>query len=81
MTTLKLKFNLPDQLAREAQEAGLLSPEAIQSMVVQTLRARRVDELFTAMDRMAAIDSAPMTEVEIQAEIDAARAERCARRS
>lgn len=81
MTTLELKFNLPDQLAREAQEAGLLSSEAIKAMVVQTLRAHRVDELFAAMDRMAALESPPMTEAEIQAEIDAARAERRARRS
>lgn len=29
MTTLRLKLDLPDRLAREAQAAGLLTPEAI----------------------------------------------------
>lgn len=81
MTTLELKLSLPDRLAKEAQEAGLLSPQAIEAMVRETLRTRRVDELFGAMHRMAQVDPAPMTEEEIQAEIDAARAERRARRS
>lgn len=29
MTTLEVKLNLPDRLAREAQAAGLLTPEAL----------------------------------------------------
>lgn len=81
MTTLEIKLSLPDRLAREAQEAGLLSPEALAAMVSETLRNRRVDELFVAMDRMASAGGAPLTEEDIQAEIDAVRTERRARRS
>ncbi|MBI3149635.1 MAG: hypothetical protein HYZ17_14085 [Betaproteobacteria bacterium] len=79
MTTLEL--TLPDQLAREAQAAGLLTPQALEAMVRENLRKQRVDELFAAMQRMHAVNTPPLTEEEIQAEIDAARAERRARRS
>ena len=79
MTTLEI--NLPDELARRAQEAGLLTSEAIAKLLREAMeRWRGIDELFTAMDRMAVVDGEPMTEDEIQAEIDAARAERRARR-
>jgi hypothetical protein len=74
---LEFKLSLPDRLAKEAQEAGLLSPQAIEAMVRETLRTRRVDEFFGAMHRMTPVDHAPMTEKEI----DAARAERRARPS
>ena len=33
MTTLELKLNLPDDLAKRAQSAGLLTPEAIEAML------------------------------------------------
>lgn len=78
MTNVTL--SLPDTLAREARDAGLLTPEALEAMLRERLRTQRVDELFTAMDNMAALPGAPMTEEEIQAEIEAARAERRARR-
>lgn len=78
MTTVQL--TLPDGLAQEAQAAGLLTPQALEAMVRETLRKQRIDELFDAMERMHAVDAAPMTEEEIQAEIDAVRAERRARR-
>ena len=30
MTTLEVKLSLPDSLAKEAQQAGLLAPEALE---------------------------------------------------
>ncbi len=74
-------MTIPDNLAQEALAAGLLTPQALEAMLRETLRKQRVDELFTAMGKMAAVDVPPMTEAEIQAEIEAARAERRARRS
>ena len=41
MTTLELKLNLPDRLAREAQAAGLLTPEALSQMLKDAMRRRR----------------------------------------
>jgi hypothetical protein len=73
MTTLELKVDLPDSLANEAKAAGLLNPEAIEAMLRETLRKRRVDELFAAADRIAASNIPPMTMEEIQAEVDAVR--------
>ena len=77
MTTLEI--SLPDSLAKEAREAGLLTPEAIEQMVRETIRRRALGELRQAMDRMAAVEGPVMTPEEIQKEIKAARAERRAR--
>lgn len=72
MTTLEL--SLPDTLAREAREAGLLAPPRLEKLLRDALRETAADRLFAAMDRMAAHDDpAPMTCEEIQAEIAAAR--------
>lgn len=77
MTTLEI--NLPDSLAKEAKQAGLLTPEAIEQMVRGAIRQRALGELKQAMDRMAAVEGPVMTPEEIQEEIRAARAERRAR--
>lgn len=73
MTTLELR--LPDQLAREAQTAGLLTPEELERMVREALRLQRVQKLAQAREKLAAQPLPPMTAEEIQAEIDAYRAE------
>lgn len=72
MTTLQI--TLPDQLVAEAQRAGLLTPEAIERMVREQLRAERVDKLQQARRQLAATPLPSMTREEIQAEIDAYRA-------
>lgn len=73
MTTLEVTLNLPDSLAKEAQQAGLLTPEAIERLLREAVRRKAVDELFEAADRMAAANIPPMTMEEIQAEVDAVR--------
>ena len=76
----ELTLNLPDNLAKEADQAGLLSTGEIERLLREEIRRRSVGELFAAMDRMAAVEGKPMTEDEIQAEIDAVRAARRAER-
>lgn len=72
MTTLELI--LPDTLAREARDAGLLAPSRLEKLLRDALRERAADRLFAAMDKMAAHDDpAPLTSEEIQAEIAVAR--------
>ena len=71
----KVQINLPDQLAQEAQRAGLLTPERLERMLREQLKTRKTDELFTAMDRMVAIDEPGMTPEEIAEELRAMRAE------
>ncbi len=74
MTTFTI--DLPDNLAQAARDAGLLNPEAIESMLRENLRRRAVDGLFVAADRLAAANFPPMTLEEIQQEVDVARAQR-----
>ena len=55
MTTVQI--TLPDQLAQEAQSAGLLTSATIERMLREQLKTRHGDELFAAMDRMVAVDT------------------------
>jgi hypothetical protein len=71
--------SLPDELARQAQSAGLLRPEAIETLLREAMQKRQVDQLFTTMGKLAQLDPR-LSEEEIDAEIDAARAERARRR-
>ena len=74
-----ITVSLPDELARDAQSAGLLGDEAIAALLREAMRKRAVDQLFTAMDKLAALEPA-LTEAEIDAELAAARADRARRR-
>jgi hypothetical protein len=67
------KLTLPDSLAREAEASGLLTPEAIEALLREEIRRRRVNQLFEAADRLANLDMPPLTESEIEAEIEATR--------
>lgn len=71
MTTLTI--DLPDNLAREAKDAGLLDPEAIETILREAMRKRRIDRLFESMQKLSATPMPPMTPKEIQNEIDAYR--------
>jgi len=73
MTTVQI--TLPDALAQEAAQAGLLAPEKIASLLRQRLRAERIERLQAARAKLAAEPLDPMTPDEIQAEIKAYRAE------
>ena len=72
----RLTIDLPDSLIEQAEDAGLLSPEAIEAMLCEQLKKRHVNELIDAADRLAAVDMPPMSEEDAQAEVDAVRAER-----
>jgi hypothetical protein len=77
MTELTVK--LPDELAKQIRAAGLLDEAAVETLFREALRKQAVGELFSAPDEIEAAKLPPMTEEEIQAEIDAARADRRAR--
>ena len=72
MSSVEIKLDLPDNLAREAETNGLLKPEAIESLLREEIRRRRVDGLFESADRLAA-SGVPLTETEVEAEIAAVR--------
>lgn len=74
-----ITVSISDELARQAQSAGLLRSEAIEQLLREAMKKRQVDKLFTTMDKLAALEP-KLTEDEIDAEIAAARAERARRR-
>jgi hypothetical protein len=76
MTTVQI--TLPDQLAQEAAQIGLLQPQALEALLRGAMREHRIERLFATMERLRATGP-DLTEEEVQAEIDACRAERRAR--
>ena len=74
MTTLTIE--LPDSLAEEAQQAGLLTSATIETILRDTLRTRAVNGLLTTADKLEAAHFPPMTMDEIQEEVNAVRAQR-----
>jgi microcompartment protein CcmL/EutN len=78
MTTVQL--SLPDDLARQATEAGLLSAEAIQEMLREQLLRRAGESLQEIHNRMPREELTPEIEEEIFEAVRAYRAERRARR-
>lgn len=75
MVSLEVQLVLPDNLAQEAEAQGLLRSEAIESLLRAELRRRQVDQLFDAVDRLAALPD-PLTADEVDAEIQTARDEK-----
>ena len=80
MTMLELTLNLPDELASKAQAAGLLNSEAMGKLLPAQLRKQAGEELRVMLNKVDASGIPPMSEDEIQAEIDAYRVERRAQR-
>ncbi len=76
MVAREIILQLPDNLAREAEANGLLTTESIEVLLREEIKRRRVGKLFAAADRLADLDLPPLTEAEVEAEIQAARKER-----
>ena len=77
-----VQITLPDDLARDAAEAGLLSGPNLEQLLREAMKALRKNNLRAAMNRMAAVQSAPaMSPEDVAAEIAAFRAERRAQMS
>ena len=73
----RIQIDLPDATAQAAQDAGLLTPEALSRLLNDALRRRQAaDALLSIADRVAKAGIPPMSMEEINAEVKAARAER-----
>ena len=66
MTTVQI--TLPDHLAEEATQAGLLSPESVERWLRERLKAQKADALEGAMRRMDSADPAGVLSPEAVAE-------------
>jgi hypothetical protein len=75
MQMSQVVLTLSDDLAKEAEANGLLKPKFIASLLKAEIRRRKINKLFSAADRLAALDE-PLTEADIDAEIAATRKSR-----
>lgn len=74
MTTIQIQ--LPDDLAQDAQAAGLLTPDAIERLLRERLRRQAGDALQAMWERMPREELTPQIEQMIDEEVQAVRAER-----
>jgi post-segregation antitoxin (ccd killing protein) len=72
MTTVQIQ--LPDELAQDAQAAGLLAPEAIEAMLREQLRKQAGETLQAMWARMPHEELTPEIEQMIDEEVQAVRA-------
>jgi hypothetical protein len=79
MTTLEVRLDLPERLAREALAAGLLTPKALREMVKDAMRRRAAQTLLAGAARASATGRKPLSMKEIQSEVNAVRRERKAK--
>lgn len=76
-----VRIDLPDQLAQDAERAGLLSSASLEELIRQQLRARAANRLLEAIRTMdQADDQEAITPEVAAAEIAAMRAEKRAAR-
>ena len=74
-----LTVTVPDDLANDLEDAGLLRPDAsdaLEAILRESLRRFHLRELLRDADRLEAAKFPRMTMDEIQAEVNAVRAER-----
>ena len=70
-------MELPDDLATEAREAGLLSDAQIAALIRDRLERQKSAKFFEALDRLAAAaPEAELTPEDVNLEIRAMRAEK-----
>ncbi len=73
---MQITLNFPDELARRAQREGLLSTEAVQRMLEDTMRRAAGWTLLQIADQVHAAGIESMSEEEFIAEVQAYGAEK-----
>jgi len=80
--SITVQLDLPEEVANEARETGLLEPGRLEELLNEELRrARARQELGQMLKELHSLPGEPMSYEEIQTEIDAVRAERRGRAS
>lgn len=74
MTTVQI--SLPDELAQQAANAGLLAPEAMENLLREELRRRAEESLRQMWQRVPAEELTPANEEEIAEAVRQVRAEK-----
>lgn len=73
MTSIDLKLELPDKLAREAEAAGLLSPRAVARLLREEMRRAAFRRIAEGAERVREAGIPPLSLAEIQREVDKVR--------
>ena len=76
---MQVTLNLPDELVLRAQDAGLLTVEAMQKLLEEAVRRQAGRKLLSMAERLHAAGIPPMSEDELNDLVHEARAERRAR--
>jgi hypothetical protein len=76
IVSFQLNLVLPDSLFQEAESRGLLTSETFETLLRQELRHHHIDQLFVIADQLASLPLPPLTDEEIETEIQAVRTER-----
>lgn len=50
-----ITVSVPDELAQQAQSAGLLHPDAMERLLREAMKQRQVDDLFSTMGKLASL--------------------------
>lgn len=75
MTKLELKLSLPDQIAAQARDAGLLTSEAIERLVRDAIRKAAAQRFIELGRSVREPDGAGISEAQLETELKAVRAE------
>lgn len=78
---VNIQISLPEDLARDAEEMGLLKSDTIAEILRAQVRRLAGEYLLGIADKLAAAGDIPMTPEEVQEEIRAARRDQHAARS
>jgi hypothetical protein len=70
-----IRIELPDDIAQQASQAGLLNPIVFVSWLTELLRHNEVDRFFNDLDRLREQSGKPASADFIQSEIRASRAQ------
>jgi hypothetical protein len=73
MTKIDLTLDLPDRLAREANEAGLLSPRALARLLREEMRREALRRIAEGTERVRKAGVPALSMDEIQREVDEVR--------
>lgn len=73
---MQVTLNLPDDVALRAQDAGLLTVEAIQRLLEEAMRRAAGRKLLSMAERLHVAGIPPMSEEELDDLIHEVRAER-----
>ena len=72
----RFEFSLPDTLAHEAQQAGVLTQDRIERWVQQQVNLQKLDRLFQAVDQANSDGAEFMAPEEVSLELAAMRTEK-----